>query len=139
MTAAAGVIMPWCLGGVFLPPAGPSTLRTPAGPPRSRKTRGCPAGSTGRAFRSRAAGCWCRLRAFSYDPMFTSFLTWSKAWICGRGGKDTTSPVFAPGKPCRFRDFAGLSFYYSPCVVWRTPPFAAAGLWLCNRHSISPG
>ena len=70
--AAAGVFTPWCLGGVFLPPAGLSMLRTPAGPPRFRRTQGCPAGSTGRAFRFRAAGYWCRLRAFSYDPMFTS-------------------------------------------------------------------
>ena len=71
--AAAGVITPWCLGGVFLP-AGLSTPRTPAGPPRSHRTRECPAGSTGRAFRSHAAGYWCRLRASFYDPMFTSYV-----------------------------------------------------------------
>ena len=157
MTAAAGVITPWCLGGVFSSPAELSMPRTPAGPPRSHRTRGCPAGSTGRASRSHTAGCWCRLRASSYDPILTSyvalassdgrtvswsapsFLSWSKAWICGQGCKDTAPPGFAPGKPCRFRDFAGLSFYCSPCVAWRTPPFAVAGLWLCNRRNISPG
>ena len=48
---------PWCLGGVFLPPAGLSTPRTPAGHPRSHRTRGWPAGSTGRASQSHTTGC----------------------------------------------------------------------------------
>ena len=59
--AAAGVISLLRLGGVFLSPAGLSMPQTPADLPRSHSTRGCPAGSTGRVFRSRAAGCWCRL------------------------------------------------------------------------------
>ena len=31
---------------------------------------------------------------------------------------NTTPPGFAPGKPCKFRDFAVLSFYYSPYGVY---------------------